>query len=112
MDNNFSNQKRSKNVTDLPSEMLAYIFQYLKLHDLVILYSKVCPQWQGVIAQLVLGSKIRRLAFVNAEFKREITENHGWKEARTCEEDSNEPELILSIYQIYGHYSGKCLMYR
>ena len=69
--------------------MLSEILSHLRLHDLVVLYSKVCLQWRKVIAQFILGSEIRRLAHDNTEFKREITEDYGWKEGS----NDNESEL-------------------
>ena len=87
-------------INDLPVEMILEIFENLSLHELVVNSSKTCLQWRYIIGQFILAPKILRLANVNGTFKKEIKEV-GWTE------ESNDTELIFSLYQKYEYYSSK-----
>ena len=89
-------------INDLPIEMLLEIFESLSLHELVVNVSKTCLQWREIITQFILRPKILRLAKVNKAFKKNIEED-GWTE------DSNDTDLILSLYQKYEFHSSKYL---
>ena len=89
-------------INDLPVEMILEIFESLSLHELVVNSSKTCLRWREIIGQFILAPKIMRMANVNGTFKKEIKED-GWSE------ESNESNLILSLYQKYEFYSSKNL---
>ena len=84
----------------MPVEMILEIFENLSLDELVVNSSKTCLQWRYIIGHFILAPKILRLANVNGIFKKEITED-GWTE------ESNDTDLILSLYQKYEFYSSK-----
>ena len=86
----------------LPVEMMLEIFENLSLHELVVNSSKTCLRWREIISQFILAPKIMRLANANGTFKKEIKEV-GWTE------ESNDTELILSLYQKYEYCSSKNL---
>ena len=88
-------------MNNLPIEMQLMILENISLHELVVHGSKVSLQWREIIAQFILGSKVLRLANVNGNFKRDI-EKDGWSQ-----EEANQSELILSLYEKYEFHSSK-----
>ena len=79
-------------IDDLPDEMLLEIFEYLSLFDLVVNYSKTCPEWKDIIAKRILGPHTRKLASMDVNFKMAIQQNVGWTE------ESNATDLMFTIY--------------
>ena len=87
----------SPQINDLPVEMLVEILEKLPLPEIVTYCIKVCAEWKHAIAKYILRPKIENLADVNAMFKTAI-EKEGWNE------DVNEPDMIISLYQKYWVY--------
>ena len=87
----------SPEINDLPVEMLVEILEKLPLPEIVAYCVKVCTEWQHAIAKYILRPKIENLADVNAMFKTAI-EKEGWNE------DVNEPDMIISLYQIQKYW--------
>ena len=95
-----SSAKNSMSINDLPLEDFLEVFRYISLDEAVTSCSNVCVQWKEAIALHIVAPKIRGLARSNLEFKT-FLEKKGWNE------ESNDVEKILSLYDIYNLFSSK-----
>ena len=75
----------------LPDEMLAEIFEYLSLHELIVNTSKTCCLWREIIARYMLQPKLITLANTHGKFKEQI-------QALNWTEDCQDPQLIRFFF--------------
>ena len=101
MGNIFAKPAQQTFVQHLPNEVLVIIFEQISLHELVTNCANICVRWRELVAQRILGPKIKKLAKVNRKFRMDI------KEAGWAEEGKNPTELLMSLYNKYDHFTSK-----
>ena len=93
--------KRSNTmIQDLPIEMFLKVVEILTLHEIMRNCTKVCRLWRERVALFILRPKLDKLAKAHWVFKMKI-QAEGWTE------ESDDIDLILSLYDQYQSFSSK-----